>query len=125
MTKKVCIIDDDDDVRDIMSYALQNEAIDTMTFKNARLALEALPKLSPNDYPGLIIVDFLMPEMNGVHFVETLMEKFPDTLGAIPIALSTANRMVEGVERLPERVIRFPKPIELDEFLHLVQRHLK
>lgn len=125
MTKKICIIDDDDDVRDIMSYALENEGIETMTFKNAKIALDKLAVMDAKEYPALIIVDFLMPEMNGITFVENIFTNHKTTLALIPIALSTANGKVEGIEKLPEQILKIPKPIDLDHFLEIVHGYIR
>jgi two-component system, OmpR family, phosphate regulon response regulator PhoB len=125
MTKKICIIDDDEDVRDIMAYALENEGIQTFLFKNAKIALEELSLMDSDDYPALIIVDFLMPEMNGITFVERVFKEHPLTLAKIPIALSTANGKVEGMDSLPPQILKIPKPIDLDDFLDMVQKYVK
>ena len=88
MTHPICIIDDDDDVREVMTFALEYEGMAAIKFNRASLALEALAGMTKDQYPALIFVDYLMPEMDGLEFISKLKEKYPKTLGNIPIVLS-------------------------------------
>ena len=89
MNHPICIIDDVEDIRGVIEYALEFENIKTISFESAKLAEEHLSQLSPDDLPSLIIVDYMMPTMNGVEFISLLDEKYSETLGKIPLALST------------------------------------
>jgi len=122
MNRPVCIIDDDDDVREVMSFALEFEGIKTLPFESALMAEEYLSQAEPESYPCLIIVDYMMPEMNGMEFITLLKAKYPETLGKIPVALSTA-RLSEDTEHLPQWILRLEKPVDLQKFLELTRRH--
>lgn len=115
MKRHVCIIDDDDDVRDVMSYALEEEGFEVSAYTNPKEALEEIEELRP---PGFIIADFLMPRMDGVTFIRKLRDEYADTLGKIPCALSSANGKIED---LPPGVIEMTKPLDLDVLLDVVR----
>ena len=67
MKKAVCIIDDDDDIRDVMAYALESEGFVVQAFGNPLEAIRSLAAMAPKDLPGFIMIDFHMPGMNGPH----------------------------------------------------------
>ena len=120
MMHPICIIDDDDDVRGVMSFALKFEGMDTLAFESASHAEEKISKLAPENLPCLIIVDYLMPGMDGVEFISLLSKKYPDSLGKIPVALSTAY-LSDGLWDFPSHVMRLPKPIELSDLVKIAK----
>ena len=123
MTKKtVVIIDDDEDVREILIYTLESEGFKILPFDNGHKALEVLKDLSKEDLPGLIIVDYMMPEMDWVTFINEIKSKYEDRLGHIPVALSTAMGTMEDFS-LPPGIIQLFKPMELDELIRVVYRY--
>lgn len=123
MKKPVCVIDDDEDVREVMTYALEIEGYEVLSMSNGRKALDLLQSLTRDNYPGLIISDYLMPEMDGVSFIKHIKKFFPDTLGSLPFALSSANGAVDLSEDLPGDIIMMGKPVELEELLRVVKLH--
>ncbi len=122
MTHPICIIDDDDDVREVMTFALEYEGMAAIKFNRASLALEALAGMKQDEYPCLIFVDYLMPEMDGLDFISKLKEKYPKTLGKIPVVLSSAGLFDES-ESLAHEVLRVPKPIDLYAFIELARKY--
>ncbi len=120
MMNPICIIDDDDDVRGVMSFALKFEGMDTLAFESASHAEENISKLAPENLPCLIIVDYSMPGMDGVEFISLLSKKYSDSLGKIPVALSTAY-LSDDLRDVPSHVMRLPKPIELSELVKIAK----
>jgi CheY-like chemotaxis protein len=121
MNHPVCIIDDDD-VREVMSFALEYEGIQSIPFASAMQAEAYLSNLSPEYLPSLIFVDFMMPEMDGLEFINLMREKYPDTLGKIPMVMSTA-RLAEDTDVMPADVLKLEKPIDLDHFIKIAKEH--
>ncbi|WGG46572.1 response regulator transcription factor [Rossellomorea sp. DA94] len=62
MGTKILIVDDDPDIRNLISVYLENEGIDTV---QAEDAMEALKLLSSKEV-DLIILDVMMPNMSGI-----------------------------------------------------------
>lgn len=123
MKKAVCIIDDDDDVRDVVAFALENDGFDVLSFENPKLAIKSLLELAPADYPGLIIVDYFMPEMDGVSFINLIQAEHKDSLGRIQIAFSSARDANDTPVELPEGIIHLNKPMELDDLLKVAKNY--
>lgn len=116
------IIDDDRDVRDVIEFVLTEEGIEVEGLENGREALEVLLSLSPENYPDLIIVDNLMPVMNGVEFILNIKKKYGHKLGEIPVAFSSAFGEIDpGLSEFPELVC-LNKPMELEDLLALVKK---
>lgn len=67
LRKKIYIVDDDEDLRDVICWALENEGYALHSFQNPVKALEMLK--SVRHRPDLFIVDFHMDEMMGSEFV--------------------------------------------------------
>lgn len=123
MSNQVCIIDDDDDVRGVMCYALEFEGIECLSFNSGESAVQYLSKLDPAHYPCMILVDFMMPKMNGVEFLKLLVDEYPNTLGQIPMGLSTARYPDETAE-LPARAFRLEKPVDLRIFIDMAKYYV-
>jgi CheY-like chemotaxis protein len=65
--KKVMIIDDDQFLLNMYSLKLKNRGFEVLLENNA---LEALQKLRDGVSPDVILLDFIMPDMNGLDFLE-------------------------------------------------------
>ncbi len=120
MKKSVLIIDDDQDLREVMCSALELEGYEVHSFENPLTALEALAKWHNQNEPGLILVDFNMPQMNGFSFVEAIMNHHP-SLHKIPLAICSADEALPSMQNWPQGVIHIGKPMELDHFVKTVR----
>lgn len=119
MSGVICLIDDDEDVREVMSYTLMTEGYEVVVFASAIDALGEFKK-DKNFLPALIIVDYLMPEMNGITFIKELKTNFYDRLGRVPVAICSATDSFEGEDEILSGVMKLCKPMELDDLLELV-----
>jgi len=89
-TSKVLIIDDDPDVRELVSRMLQNENIETIEARNGQ---EGIKMLEQN--PDLIILDLEMPVMNGFEFLEQTTTNIPIIIFS---GLELSKQDVEGLQ---------------------------
>jgi two-component system alkaline phosphatase synthesis response regulator PhoP len=119
MTKLVYIIDDDQDMREVLSYALESDGYVVRAYSNAQNAFDSLQTLSENELPSLILVDYLMPDMDGVTFVKLM--KNSTSLKKIPLIMSTAMGRKDFLEGFPEDVVHLNKPMDLDELLSMTR----
>jgi len=77
-TKRVLVVDDDKDVRDILFAVLQSRGIQTDSATNGREALELI-----GQHPYVVVVlDLMMPEIDGFGVLETLQ-----AAGTMPVVL--------------------------------------
>ncbi len=82
---KILLVDDEIDILEFLSYNLQKEGYTVYTAQNGKEALEIAEKQQPN----LIILDVMMPEMDGIAACEEI-RKIP-SLNSTLIAFLTAR----------------------------------
>jgi CheY-like chemotaxis protein len=111
----IVVVDDDTDVRETLGEVLAEEGYSTRLFESGR---EALDFLRAGGAPALILLDLMMPEMNGWQFREEQLKD--ERLREIPVVVITASRLDGGA--LQAREVLF-KPIGLGELVDAVHRN--
>lgn len=111
------LVDDDDDMRTSLRHFLADEGFDVHTARNGR---DALTRLQDIASPGLILLDLMMPIMDGNEF---LVERGrDDRLAKIPVIIMSAwtrdwNGDTVGVEAV------LTKPINPEHLLTVVAQY--
>ena len=75
---KILLVDDEPDILEIISYSLKNAGYNVYTAKNGIQAVKQAEKIEPH----LIILDVMMPEMDGIEACE-IIRKNPDLKNTI------------------------------------------
>jgi len=110
--KSVLVVEDDDGIREVMQIFLEIEGFRVITAANGRQGLEALSKAAR---PCLILLDLMMPVMNGWEFAASLK----DTQHAdIPVVIVSAYADHVGATKCDGLIT---KPIDLDTLLKTVR----
>ena len=65
--KRILVVEDNDDIRDLLVQVLEEEGYPVESAGNGR---EALEKLSQSTDPALVLLDLMMPSMNGWEFLD-------------------------------------------------------
>jgi two-component system, OmpR family, alkaline phosphatase synthesis response regulator PhoP len=119
--KKILIVDDESDIIDTISFRLQQEGYACIT---AGDGIEALKK-ARTENPGLIILDIMLPKMNGYKVSRLL--KFDEKYQHIPIIMLTAktqdSERITGIETGADGYIT--KPFDLDTLIAMIQKHMQ
>lgn len=115
--KQILVIEDDANIRDVLQLALNFEGYKVVTAKNGKEGLEILSKMS---HPGLILLDLMMPVMNGWEFVDAF--KKIKEFANIPIVVVSAYSEKARAIECNDFVL---KPLELETLLSSVKKHFK
>jgi CheY-like chemotaxis protein len=112
------IVDDDDDLRDVLSDIMTAQGYEVAAFADARAALAAL---KGGVTPFLILLDLMMPGMSGWEFRAAQLET--PTLAPIPVVVVTAAGNVSDGARTLSSVEVLHKPFALEILLPTVARY--
>lgn len=85
MPKKILAVDDERHIVRLVQINLQKEGYEVVTASNGREALEKVQ----SERPDLIVMDVMMPEMDGFEALETL--KANEATAGIPIKIGRAH----------------------------------
>ena len=118
----VLIVDDDPKLLKMLQRTLVYENLDVLTASNG---LEALPVVSSHS-PDLIIVDWMMPKMDGLTFIEKLRENNNRTMILMLTARDAIENRVEGLESGADDYLVKPfAPAELVARVHAMLRRVE
>jgi CheY-like chemotaxis protein len=115
----VLVVEDDADLREMIAQLLALEGYQTMTVANGREALAYLRNLHNGDAPDLILLDLMMPEMDGWEFRRH--QQADPKLANVPVIVLTAldqNRTGDV-----EAAAFLKKPLDFDRLLALVRTY--
>ena len=87
--KKILIVEDEAVIRELMTRTLGAEGWSVETAENGRVALDRVAVRAPD----LILLDLMMPEMDGFQFVEEVQRH--KEWRTIPIVVVTAKTITE------------------------------
>lgn len=117
-TLPLMIIDDDDDLRNAISFIMTAQGYEVTAFGDARRALSAL---DAGPLPFLILLDLMMAGMSGWEFRAAQLAN--TRLNPIPVVvLTAANTLSDGAHTVSDVEI-VAKPFALDELLEVVGRY--
>ena len=115
-SKLVLIVDDDPDLLEVTTFVIESEG---MAVETARNGAEALALLANNRLPTLVLLDLMMPVMNGWEFLAAVAKN--PLLQQLPVVVLTAaeHREVPGAMEV------LSKPLDLQELLRVVDRYVR
>lgn len=116
---RILIVDDEDNVRRMLSTAFALQGFETHCANNGRTALHLFADI----HPDVVLMDIRMPEMDGIKALKEMRSHETRT----PVILMTAYAEVEtAVEALRCGAFDYViKPFDLDELNLIVQRALQ
>ncbi|WP_434345619.1 response regulator [Myxococcus virescens] len=109
------IVEDYPDLRELMAEVLRMEGYEVFTAADGREGLEQLSKIRR---PCLVILDLLMPVMDGFEFLARLRQD--SETASLPVFVVTAN---SGVDMPPSVAAFLRKPMDFGELVALVAQH--
>ncbi len=113
----ILVVEDDKDIRDCIQSVLELEGYSVQTSENGREALDHLASRTPS----LILLDLMMPVMDGWEFLQKLNQLPSDRKAPVVVVSAVANQSDKAtLSFLAKGFVK--KPIDLDALLLTVQR---
>lgn len=94
MAAKILIIDDDDSLRRVLEYNLQQEGYQVLTAAGGEKGLEIFAE----EAPALVITDLKMPGMSGFQLLSQIKERSPATIVVVLTAFGAIDTAVEAMK---------------------------
>lgn len=111
------IVDDDNDIRDAITQILEYEGFSVLSAANGQEGIEKLK----NGNPALILLDLMMPVMNGWQF-KSKIESDP-RLAQIPVVILSADGNIQQKSENIGVAGFLKKPIQLETLLDTVKKY--
>ena len=112
----VLIVEDDSDLREMMAQLLTLEGFHSAAVANGK---EALRYLSSGDTPNVILLDLMMPVMDGWEFRR--VQQADPVLSRVPTIVLSALDQSRAYDLKPAAFLK--KPLDFDRLLQLVREY--
>ncbi|NEX63039.1 response regulator [Noviherbaspirillum galbum] len=113
----ILLVDDNDDLRNSLVDLLGLHGISCTGAENGA---QALALLRQGLIPGLVLLDLMMPVMNGWEFMEQALLEFPGLSFDIPVVIMSA--ISDHVPMPGWAAERIRKPVSFDALAAVIQR---
>ena len=118
---RILVVDDEPSIRMLIRTILQGEGHHVTTVANGREALESVIE----SVPELIVLDLMMPEMDGWHFLEELHMRGLRRHTRVVIVSGHYDPQTASEERRASAHHFLPKPFDPQSLLELVNDALE
>ena len=114
--RKILVIDDDLAIRVLLQAVLKRMKFDVELAEDGAAGLDKLQQNGPFD---LILLDLMMPKVNGYEFIEKVGKNYPDHRPHIIVFTAAGKR---GVEKIPPNSVcnSILKPFDLEKFIDMI-----
>jgi hypothetical protein len=115
---QVLVVDDEPDIRDLVTFILQDYGVEVTAVASAQEALEALSE----SVPDVLISDIGMPETDGYMLMQEVRQRSPKEGGQVPaIALTAYAGELNQQQALASGFqMHIPKPVDPDELVKAI-----
>jgi DNA-binding response OmpR family regulator len=121
MPHKILIVDDEVDTLNLLDVILTQAGHQVVKASSGRACLEAVAQ----EIPSLIILDMMMPDMNGLDVLKTIEETYGSYDTPPVIFFSAKNRMEDRIEGLEAGAFRYlNKPTSRAQLLEAINAAL-
>ena len=114
---RILVVDDESSIRESLRLVLRRD-FDVLTADGGRDALDKVGAFKPD----LILLDIMMPEMDGLAVLERLKEQHPDPVVIMLTAVTSLKTVVEAMKNGAQEYLA--KPFEVDDLKMVLRRAL-
>ena len=119
--KKILVIDDEEDIQKLLKVRLEQEDFKVVVANDGDIGI----KVAENEKPDLIIMDIMMPKMDGYSCLKEI-RKLPDMKDVSVLMLSgKEEEKVRDLFAFQKISGYIEKPFELDELILKIREILK
>ncbi len=117
--ENILVVDDEEAIREVVSTMLESKGYHCTAVQNGRVAQEQVKKSTPD----LVLSDMIMPEMDGLKFLEWMRQYDPEVPVIMVTAIHDISTALEAIRRGAYDYIL--KPFEKDQLFLGVGRALQ
>jgi two-component system, chemotaxis family, chemotaxis protein CheY len=114
----ILVVEDEPDIREIICMILESRGICAVGAEDGQ---EALDLLHGRPAPSLVILDLMMPRMDGWQFSDAVRDD-PELAG-IPIVVLSGDGQISAKASRLRAAGHVRKPVDMDELLAIIARH--
>lgn len=115
--KQICLVDDDDDLRDILRENLVELGYGVETYANGLSALEGLRRSAA--LPDLLLVDFRLPDMSGGELIDRLGPNLRER--HVPVVFLSAENNLSSLAAEHRASAFLTKPLRLRDLTQVIE----
>jgi CheY-like chemotaxis protein len=118
--RKILVIDDDLAIRVLLQAVLRRMRFDVELAEDGAVGLEKVRQIGSFD---LILLDLMMPRVNGYEFIERITAEYPTQRPHIIVFTAAGKR---GVDKIPADAVcnSILKPFDLEKFIEMISECL-
>ena len=118
-TARILIIDDDENIRKVLTTILEDEGYDVESVDTAKKAIERTKR----KFYNLALVDIRLPDMEGIELLTRMKNTTPKIRKIIITGYPTLQNAVEAINRGADAYIL--KPFDMEKVLAEIKEQLK
>jgi DNA-binding NtrC family response regulator len=115
----VLVIDDEKSIRRLLKEALAEDRLEVYTAADGKEGLQ----LAEEATPDLVLLDLILPDMNGIQILKRLKKRSPDVVVIIMTAFGEIRSAVEAMKN--QAYDYLTKPFDMDELKLTIYRALE
>ena len=96
--RSILVVDDNEDIRNLLSLVLQKEGYEVFLAPNGSEALEIVK----NNRLDLVLLDVMMPELSGLEVLSHIRGNKDNKISSIPVMMITAASTVSDIDAAVE-----------------------
>ena|SRR2546428_2942423 len=114
--RKVLVVDDDLAIRVLLEAVLRRIGFDVALAEDGAIGLE---KLGKNGQFDLVLLDLMMPKINGYEFIDKVTKEYRHRRPHIIVFTAAGQR---GVDKIPPNAVcnSILKPFDLEKFIDMI-----
>ncbi len=116
--RKILVIDDDLAIRVLLQAVLRRMKFNVELAEDGAAGLDKLQQNSDGQF-DLILLDLMMPRLNGYEFIDQIAQRYPENKPHIVVFTAAGKR---GVDKIPDDTVcsSILKPFDLDKFIDVI-----